>query len=152
MAPSLLNGDGSGHSVYLNGSARKTYSMLAETQKALEKLVQVAGSQLPSECKELLASAEFRTSNTGTPDFPCPFKETEAAGALKAVEAAVATAIANVRLGHQKRKIVVDLERASCFLFSTYVATVGGYDKGNPKSKALLKRKQRTDSVAITRD
>jgi hypothetical protein len=147
MAPSLLNGDGSGDSIYLSGSARKSYSMLAETHKALEKLLQLANNQLPSECIELITAAEFTTSNPGTPDFPCPVKETEAAGALKAVEAGVAAAIANLRLGEQKRKIVVDLERASCFLFSAYVAAVGGYEKGNPKSRALLKGEQPVGSV-----
>jgi hypothetical protein len=115
--------------------------MLRETRKALEKVLQVAKDQIPSECRELITGAEFTTSNTGTPDFPCPFKETEATGALKAVEAGIATAIANLRYGEQPRKTTVDLERASCYLFSTYVATVGGYDKGNPKSKAFLKGK-----------
>jgi hypothetical protein len=66
-------------------------------------------------------------------------KENEATGALKAVEAGIASAIADLALGKQERRATVDLERASCFLFSTYLATIGGYDKGNPKSKALLK-------------
>lgn len=133
----------SSHDEKENGPARANssaaYSMLQETQKALERLLQVAKCQIPSECKELITGTTFTTANTGTPDFPCPFKETEATGALKAVEAGIATAIANLRYGEQPRKAVVDLERASCFLFSTYVATVGGYDKGNPKSRSLLK-------------
>lgn len=116
-----------------------TYSMLSETQSALEILLKVARSEIPSECVPLVKSVQFTTENTGTPDFPCPFKETEATGALKAVEAGVASAISGLVLGEKERSAVVDLERASCFLFSTYLATVGGFDKANPKAKTLLK-------------
>ena len=113
--------------------------MLGETQSALDILLEAAKDQIPPECRQAIKRVSLTTANTGTPVFPCPFKETEATGALKAVEAGVASAIANLALGQQERKATVDLERASCFLFSTYLATVGGYDKGNPKSKALLK-------------
>jgi hypothetical protein len=41
--------------------------------------------------------------------------------------------------GATSRSINVDLERATAFLFSTYLATVGGMDKSNPKVKKLLK-------------
>lgn len=113
--------------------------MLRETQRALEILLKAAKSEIPSECVPLVKSVQFSTENTGIPDFPCPFKETEATGALKAVEAGVASAIAGLALGKKERKAVVDLERASCFLFSTYLATVGGFDKANPMAKTLLK-------------
>lgn len=121
------------------GTLSSNYSMLGETQKALDTLLKVAKSEIPSECIPLVKNVQFTTENTGTPDFPCPFKETEATGALKAVEAGIASAIAGLLLGEKERSAVVDLERASCFLFSTYLATVGGYDKANPKAKTLLK-------------
>jgi len=128
--------------LHTNGTLSRRYSMRKETQQALRKLLQVAKGQIPRECRQLIAEASFTTSNAGVaPNFPCPFKETEAAGALKAVEGGIAAAIANLRYGAQARSITVDLERASCFLFSTYVATVGGYDKGNPKSRTLVKGK-----------
>ena len=127
--------------VYTNGTTSRRYSMRKETQQALQKLLQLAKGQIPLECRQLIADASFTSSNTDSPDFPCPFKETEAAGALKAVEGGIAAAIANLRYGVQARSITVNLQRASCFLFSTYVATVGGYDKGNPKSRTLLKGK-----------
>lgn len=134
-----VHGDDTSGVVQVNGSPSKGYSMVQETRNALETLLQVAKDQIPPECRKLISRTAFTTSNTGTPDFPCPFKETEATGALKAVEAGIAAAIANLRYGEQPRKTVVDLERASCYLFSTYVATVGGYDKGNPKSRSYLK-------------
>jgi|SRR5579871_5931948 len=125
--------------LHTNGTTDRHYSKRKETQRALRKLLQLAKGQIPLECRQLIADTLFTASNTGVPDFPCPFKETEAVGALKAVEGGIAAAIANMRYGAQERNITIDLDRASCFLFSTYVATVGGYDKGNPKSRTLLK-------------
>jgi hypothetical protein len=122
-----------------DGTKNSSYSVLEETQTALDTLLRAAKCQIPPEVKQIIRDVSFTNAHTGIPDFPCPFKETEATGALKAVEAGIASAIAGLTLGQQKRKATVDLERTSCFLFSTYLATVGGYDKGNPKSKALLK-------------
>ena len=58
---------------------------------------------------------------------------------MKAVEAGIASAIADLKDGPTTRTIDVDLERATAFLFSTYLATVGGMDKAHPKVKKLLK-------------
>lgn len=102
------------------------YSMLEETQKTLGTLLSLAKSQIPPECAQLAADTAFKTLNTGSPYFPVPFKETEAVSALKAVEAGIAAGIADLRYGEQKRNITVDLERASCFLFSSYLVTIGG--------------------------
>lgn len=84
-------------------------------------------------------NVKFATENTRGPYFPCPLKETETIGALKAVEAAVAAGIANERYGNQDRQLIVDLERASCYLFATYICTVKGMTKGDPNVKAVLK-------------
>jgi hypothetical protein len=133
-AKSSLQANGS-----LEANGHSTYYMLDETENAREKILRAAESQIPSGCEDLIRAVTFTTANNGTPHFPCPFKETETAGALKAVEAGIATAIADLRYGKQPRKAVVDLERASCFFFSTYIATVGGYTKGDPESKKFLK-------------
>jgi hypothetical protein len=122
-----------------NGTSASSYSLLEETRDTVKALLRVAKCQIPQECRQAIVDVQFTTTNTGTPSFPCPFKETETAGALKAVEAGIASSIANLALGHKERRATVDLERASAFLFSTYLATIGGYDKANPKSKALLK-------------
>jgi hypothetical protein len=126
----------------LESNGTTSYSMLEETKKALESLLKLAKCQIPLECQQVIRDVTFTTANTGTPDFPCPFKETEAAGALKAVEAGIASSIANLSLGPEKRKATVDLERASAFLFSTYLATIGGFNKGQSQSQALLKSMQ----------
>jgi hypothetical protein len=51
----------------------------------------------------------------------------------------VASSIADLKDGSTTRSINVDMERATAFLFSTYLATVGGMDKANPMAKKLLK-------------
>lgn len=128
-----------GHTKNANGNSSVSYSMVDETHAALEKLTSLASSQLPPECLELIRNVAFTTQNTGTPYFPCPLKETEAAAALKAVEASVAAAIANHAYGEQSRKAVIDLERASSFMFSTYLCTLDGMNKQHPKVKSVLK-------------
>jgi hypothetical protein len=113
--------------------------ILSGTRLALEQLLAKAKEHLPGECLSHVARVNFSTANTGSPYFPSPLKQTEAISALKAVEAGVASAIADLRKVPKTPRINVDLERATAFLFSTYLATVGGMDKSNPRVKKLLK-------------
>lgn len=125
-----------------NGNTNGTsgvYDLLDGTKAALEQLLVKAKDNLPGECIPHISRVHFSTANTGSPYFPSPLKQTEAITALKAVEAGVASAIADLRDGPETRSIDVDLERATAFLFSTYLATVGGMDKAHPKVKKLLK-------------
>ena len=117
------------------------YNLLDGTKAALEQLLAKAKDNLPQEALPHISRIQFSTANTGSPYFPSPFKQTEAISALKAVEAGVAASIADLKDGSTPRQIDVDLERATAFLFSTYLATVGGMDKAHPKVKALLKGK-----------
>lgn len=115
------------------------YSLLDGTKTALEQLLAKSKENLPEEALPHISRIHFSTANTGSPYFPSPLKQTEAITALKAVEAGVACAIADLKDGSTVRSIDVDLERATAFLFSTYLATVGGMDKAHPKVKQLLK-------------
>jgi hypothetical protein len=126
-----------------NSHASSTYTLLDGTRSALEQLLVKANENLPQECLSHIARVRFSTANTGSPYFPSPLKQTEAISALKAVEAGVASAIADLSTGPRARKIDVDMERATAFLFSTYLATVGGMDKANPNAKKLLKGESR---------
>lgn len=78
--------------------------------------------------------------------FPCPLKEQDAIAAIKGLEACAAAAIADLRVcgggrggGHVDREIVVDLDKAACFLMSAYLTTIDGKDKANPESKKKIK-------------
>lgn len=131
---------------YTNGtralSAR--YSVLDGSRKATEALRQLAGEQLPPEILQHLQDVTLTTATDGTQIyFPCPFKETEATVALKSVEASVVAALASLRFPDDvsQRKIEIDLERTATFLFSTYIATIGGLGKQDPDVKAKLKGK-----------
>jgi hypothetical protein len=116
-------------------------TLLAGTTSALQYLLEKAKDNLPEESLPHIAKVNFSTANTGSPYFPSPLKQTEAISALKAVEAGVASAIADLHDGPKSRHIEVDLERATAFLFSTYLATVGGLNKSDPEVKKLLKSK-----------
>lgn len=128
------------------------YTLLDGTKTALEQLLAKAKDNLPEECLPHISRIHFSTANTGSPYFPSPLKQTEAITALKAVEAGVASTIADIHDGTKTRSIDVDLERATAFLFSTYLATVGGMDKANPKVKKLLKGRLCWLSIALVDD
>jgi hypothetical protein len=122
------------------GSSR--YSVIDGARKATEALRKLAADQLPPSIFQHLEDVILTTTTDGTQIyFPCPFKETEALVALKSVEASVVAAIADCRFpkDNQKRKIEVDLEQTATFLFSTYIATIGGLGKQDPKVKSKLK-------------
>ena len=124
-----------------NTPGTQANGLLSGTRTALEQLLSKAKDNLPEESLPHIANIKFTTANTGSPYFPSPLKQTEAISALKAVEAGVASAIADLHNDRKDRHIAVDLERATAFLFSTYLTTVGGLDKSNPKVKKLLKGK-----------
>ncbi len=121
---------------------RTQYSVLRGAKQALDTLKLCVANQLSPEVKRHLGNVTFNTSSDdhGT-YFPCPFKETEAAAALKAVEGSIVAAISDLRYGSRERKINVDLEKTTAFLFSTYLAKVGGLSKGDPEVKSKLKGK-----------
>ncbi|TKA70291.1 hypothetical protein B0A49_05571, partial [Cryomyces minteri] len=139
IAKAVQNGD----------STASKYSMQDETRNALSHLLKLAKSQIPAKLEQIISSVKFATSNTGSPYFPCPFKETEAISALKAVEAGVAAGILNLQNEGRSREITVNLEKASCFLFSAYVSTVGGMNKSHPDVKSKLKNTDLLDAQSI---
>lgn len=118
-----------------------TYSVSAGAKIAVDSLKGVVGDQLPAEVLEHLDHVTFSAASKDGLYFPCPFKESEASGALKAVEASVLATLADLRYGKQKRKIDINMERTAAFLFSTYIATIGGLGKQDPEVKAKLKSK-----------
>ena len=111
-----------------------SYSSLDSTWRAIETLLDQAN--LPPEVTSLISRTTF--TNESTPILPCPFRQLEAAAALKAVEATVANAIGKLRFGYEQ-DVSIDLQHATLFLFSTYLATVDGMGKQDPEVKAKLK-------------
>ncbi|KAF2020610.1 CoA-transferase family III [Aaosphaeria arxii CBS 175.79] len=124
-------------------------TLLSGTRTALEHLLGRAEGYIPDEALQHISNVHFATANTGSPYYPSPLKQTEAISALKAVEGGIAAMIANLSESSH-RSINVDLERASAFLFSTYLATIAGMDKANPNSKKLLKDTDLLKAQSIT--
>ena len=123
------------------------YSLPQETDKARDVLLSQITCQISPVVADRVRAVEFRNGDLSLPPFPCPFKQTEAIGALKSLEAGLAVAIADSIYGRDgEREAEVDLRLASCFLFSTYLATIGGYGKADPESKAFLKSIATTDA------
>ncbi|KAI9737486.1 MAG: hypothetical protein M1834_009641 [Cirrosporium novae-zelandiae] len=110
-------------------------------QESLNSLLSLAGNQLPPAISKLTSNVTFTPhSSIDEPFFPCPFKETETAAALKSVEACAAAAIAELRFPEVKSpKVEVDLYRTTCFLASAYLCTIDGMHKGDPNVKHKLK-------------
>src|ERR1700761_6416602 len=116
----MMNGISGG----TNGTSGHEYSTLQGTQEALSALLPLTQDEIPKDARPLIGKVDFKSINDGSPYFPCPLKETEAISALKAVEAGVAASIANLVFGGKERLMTVDVERATCFLFSASLCTV----------------------------
>ncbi|KAI9812162.1 MAG: hypothetical protein M1827_004828 [Pycnora praestabilis] len=127
------------------------YSVVDETKRALKRVIQLAGEQVPKEFSQHVAGVTFSAGRGQNSIYlPCPFKETEATSALKAVEGCAAAAIADFRYPAKRRRIDVDLDRATCFLFSAYLSTVDGMDKAHPSVKSKLKDTDLLHAQSIT--
>ncbi|KAH7146253.1 CoA-transferase family III domain-containing protein [Dactylonectria macrodidyma] len=116
------------------------YSATDEASRILKLLCnQVDAVSLPPAVQDLVPRVKFTTVRD-FPYFPIPFKETETAAALKAIEGSLACLLADIKDGaSKKREVVVDLEKTTAFLCQAYLATVGGQGKLDPGVKKLLK-------------
>ena len=116
-----------------------SYSPVKETERIFGLLCEQAEQlSLPASFAGIKESIVFKTDSDRV-YFPIPFKETETASALKGVEGGVAGALAEIKTGRHSGKITVNLEKATSFLFQSYLATVGGLGKLDDGIKAKLK-------------
>ncbi|KAH0530224.1 hypothetical protein TsFJ059_004875 [Trichoderma semiorbis] len=125
----------------MNGTSIHTYSSKKETLTILQYLCnQFDPISLPAGVASRAAYVQF-VAERDQPYFPIPFKETETTAALKAIEASVASLLADTRQEGQvpERRILIDLEKTTAFLFQAYLARVGGYGKLDKGVKSMLK-------------
>ncbi|KAI8279680.1 hypothetical protein K4K60_005403 [Colletotrichum sp. SAR11_57] len=117
--------------------AEKAYSAVAETKRILDFVLGTV--QIPAEAEKITKNVQL-TATRDLPYFPIPFKETELASALKAIEGGVAGALAATKFGtNTEPKVTVSLEKSTAFLIQAYLATVGGYGKLDKEVKKMLK-------------
>ncbi|KAL1896837.1 hypothetical protein Sste5346_004471 [Sporothrix stenoceras] len=119
-----------------------SYSSLEETRRVLSLILSLV--TLPKEVEAAVQNQTLFTADVDFPYFPIPFKETETAGALKAIEAAFALALQNTKIQQQQQQqksgqIVINLDKTTAFLFQAYLAKVGAYGKLDPEVKKYLK-------------
>jgi hypothetical protein len=120
-------------------SGSTTYSPVKEAERIFHLLCDQAEQlNLPSNFAGIKRNVVFK-SDFDRVYFPIPLKETEAASALKGVEGGVASALAELKTGQRERKIEVDLEKATSFLFQSYLATIGGLGKLDEGVRSKLK-------------
>ncbi|KAH8886557.1 CoA-transferase family III [Thozetella sp. PMI_491] len=119
-----------------------SYSSIEETKRILDLLLgSFPGDEdsLPTQVRSRREHVTFK-AHRDLPYFPIPLKETETTSALKALEAAAAAALGDLKAGKEStRLITIDHEKTTAFLFQAYLATVGGLGKLDPEVKKLLK-------------
>lgn len=126
------------------------YSLQDGAACALKDLLNRTRHEIPDEVIAKTHEVKFHSiEGDGRISTPCPFKETEAVSALKAVEAASVAAIADLRYGAESRKITIDLERAICFLFAAYICEIDGMNKAHPDVKSKLIGNRTTIALAV---
>ncbi|GJN82763.1 hypothetical protein PLIIFM63780_006308 [Purpureocillium lilacinum] len=122
-------------------STQEPYSSIAETSRIFDLILSLVDPvSLPPGTKAKRADVDF-TGARDQPYFFIPFKETETAAALKAVEGCVASLLADLKSGGdgRPRRITVDQEKTTAFLFQAYLARVGGLGKLDKDVRSLLK-------------
>ncbi|KAI9148312.1 Succinyl-CoA--L-malate CoA-transferase beta subunit [Paramyrothecium foliicola] len=118
----------------------QTYSSRLEASRIFDLLgTSVDSIALPREVIAQKANVKF-TSKRDLPYFPIPLKETETTAALKAIEGSLAALLAGTKdEAPRQRRVHVDLEKTTAFLFQAYLARVGGLGKLDKNVRSLLK-------------
>ncbi|OAA73806.1 CAIB/BAIF family enzyme [Cordyceps fumosorosea ARSEF 2679] len=117
----------------------ETYSSKGEAARIFEYLLGIFDPiSLPSEVASRQGKVDF-TAARDRPYFPIPFKETETAAALKAVEGTMAALLSETSGGAKDAQVHVDLEKTTAFLFQAYLARVGGRGKLDKNVREFLK-------------
>ncbi|KAI2630995.1 CoA-transferase family III [Hypoxylon sp. NC1633] len=116
------------------------FSVSEGAKDVLKQLCKSTKTELPSQFLQYVNSVMFSTySHSGdSVCFPCPLREQETVGALKALEGCAAAAIADIRGTKRERLISVSLERVTSFLMSAYITNIDGLDKCNPRIKERI--------------
>jgi hypothetical protein len=121
------------------------YSSKAESARILDIVTSLVNdAALPAAAVAQKSNIDF-TSTRDAPYFPIPLKETEVTAALKAIEGSLAAALAATKDQEPKaRRIRVDLEKTTAFLFQAYLARIGGLGKLDKEVRSLLKGESHT--------
>lgn len=115
----------------------RIYSTVSEAQTVFENLLKDENLPLSSIIRNFGKAVEIH-GDQEWPVIPTPYRETEAITALKAIEAAIAIALGKSRYGFDQTAFV-NADHATIFLFMSYLSTIDGYGKWDPRSVERLK-------------
>ena len=121
---------------------KASYSVTKGASAALGALLDKCRTELPQGALDNinLDEVEFITS-LGEGDavlFPCPLKQQDAVGAIKALEACMAKALAQLQDSDRQGCISVDMMKVACFISSAYITTVNSYSKADGEVRRYL--------------
>lgn len=119
--------------------SQASYSTLVESISTFHKLIEDESLPLTPEIRALASKVNIH-GEEHWPVIPTLWKETEAITSLKSVEAAVAMALGKVRYDIDQTA-EIDMNHATIFLFMSYLSTIDGFGKWDPRSVKRLKRK-----------
>lgn len=122
-----------------SASGTAAYDTTLEARKIFEQLINDDSLPLAQEVRSLVSKVKLDGIG-GEPTIPTPWRETEAISSLKGIEAAIVLALGKLRYGVDQTADI-DTDHATTFLFMSYLSTIDGYGKWDPKSVARLKRK-----------
>ncbi|KAB5558590.1 CoA-transferase family III [Coniochaeta sp. 2T2.1] len=116
------------------------YSVIDGANVALDSLILSIHGQLPDEIVDYAKNVMFTSPAPcgAALQFPCPLREQEATAVIKALEACVVAAIADLRYGAKPRPIYVEMEKIACFLMSAYLTTIDGLGKGDVRVREKI--------------
>lgn len=122
-----------------------SYDQVGEVQNLFNELI----NSVPADIGRNFNKVSFVN---GSDDLVLPVKlrEAEAIAALKGIEAAIAIEISNKRFGKSDEAATIDIQHSLMFLFSTYLSSVNGYTKLDPKAKTFLKDTDLNQAQSIT--
>ena len=115
-----------------------SYSTLLESKSTFKKLINNESLPLTPQIRALASAIQIH-GKEDWPVIPTLWRETEAITALKSLEAAVAIALGKIRYGIEQTA-EIDMDHATIFLFMSYLSTVDGFGKWDPRSVERLKR------------
>ena len=113
------------------------YSVLDESRRVFEDLLDDPRLSIPKETKALASKVQFL--GTSQPGLPVVWKFGEAINALKALEATIANRLFSTKFKTEPQDIVIDSDHAALFITSPFVLSVDGQPVGFRGSKELQK-------------
>lgn len=117
-----------------------TYSLLKSTHELIKQwLAEPQFQIIPRAIRQVLENrVQIHGQDSPLPLLPTPFMEVEAITAFKALEAAYALALADIKYGASSHVAEIDVNHAAGFLFLAFLSSIDGLTKQDPNHYGRL--------------